>query len=167
MAAKRYIPLDTAQEFFYAFGLRERTKLYDRWETGQGFERDAFAWVLGECPRIIALDWHIDADTTADVLSSAFESLELDARAVGDPDGSLVTITGGRSRAKVAIDGSDEAFDKLLIALRSAIPASVEIRESTTNGQSDAFVFSILPVATWRELESLDRSLVEEDWGAP
>ena len=167
MADKRYVPLDTAQEFLYAFGLRERTKLYDRWETDKGFERDSFSLVLGECPRFNNLDWQAAPEDAADELNTAFDSLDLPGRASAVPDSFAMTISLGNAQTVVDFENMDDKFANLLRELAKVLPESLEIRRSKANGQIDAYIFAILPVAIWRELESLDRSLVYEDWVAP
>ena len=70
-------------------------------------------------------------------------------------------IGTGEDRILVKYVPTDrDDFTDTIVALQSIVPSRIEFRKSPHNGQSDEWVFAVLPRDEWSELEVLDSALL-------
>jgi hypothetical protein len=157
--------LDVAHQVLATFGITEPTPEYERWVKPDGFAMEDLCLVLADSRFIIVVDWRgflIDAlELIARAVSELGSQLTVDVdEDANEGNEGWVSCEGRRAHVKYVPKDRDD-FTDVTIAIQKLVPASIEFRESPDNADNDEWRFAVLLRTEWKELESLDRQLVD------
>jgi hypothetical protein len=151
------IPLDAAHKFLGTFGITKSTKEYERWRHDDGFDLDDFSSVLGDSPYKFIVDWRAYLPDELGYITKALGLLGVQLHWTENPDLPEIPVTcEGRTAVVKYVPNDHDDFTDVIQGFQSIVPSNIEFRASPHNGDSDTWVFAVLPRDEWAELETVN-----------
>jgi hypothetical protein len=159
------IPLDIANVILATFGITEPTAMYERRITTGGFRTEDFADVLHESRFVFVIDNSVELDAICADIATALAELgaPVDVE-TDDEDGTTGALTSPHAAVVVRFNraaGDDyAAADAVIRGFQEAAGPGVEFRARPGDSHGDCWIYAVLTLAEWRELQGLHDGVI-------
>jgi hypothetical protein len=158
-ATKRRVPLNVAHAVLIGFGIRHRTRAYERClrnegSSSAGFSLNDFNEVLFDSPFVFIIERKDWLQEKLQAIAAVLKELEIELELHLEPGGDAGFVVCGSDVAPVQYRPRVQPhFDEVIRAIQNVVPADIEFRVLSESHPSDAWVYAVLPRTKWVELE--------------